>query len=165
MLKFVLVVALVSLASDACSQDLSTRFGFGAGAVVNPSNPDVSPDDLGIDLRARMSQPLTRALSFAIGVGVFLFNDQNQSEVVLNPQVMLITTMEGVKRFPYIVVGGGALLPNEDGREAQITLHAAYGWAWPFGSRTSFFVEVNPIVAFRSEGIAVMVPARGGLIF
>jgi len=57
--------------SDLPAQSMSTRFGFGAGAVVNPSNPEISSDDLGIDLRARISQPLTEGLSFALGVDPF----------------------------------------------------------------------------------------------
>ena len=165
MLKLILVALLVGCAFPVAAQEMATRFGFGAGAVINPSNADVSTDDLGIDLRGRMSQPLTGSLSFAVGVGAFLFSHENQTEVVINPQAMFIATMDGDKRFPYFVFGGGALLPNEEERDAQLTIHAGYGWAWPFGARTSFFVEANPMVAFREEGIAVMVPVRGGVIF
>ena len=133
--------------------------------VINPSNPEVSEDDLGFDVRFRISQPLTGAVSLAADLGTFIFNYADKTEYVLNPQVMFVATLGGDRRFPYLLAGIGAILPAEQEKESQLEVHAGYGWAWPFGSRMSAFVEINPLVAFRREGIAVMVPVRGGLIF
>jgi hypothetical protein len=159
----VLILAIGGL--DVAAQNMSTRFGIGAGAVVNPSNSEVSEDDLGIDLRARVSRPISGALSLAAGVGAFIFNVDEQTEYVVNPQVSLIATFGGARRFPYVLAGVGAVLPAEQDRDSQLEVHAGFGWAWPFGSRTSAFAEIDPIVSFRAEGIAIMVPLRGGLIF
>jgi hypothetical protein len=161
----VVIAGLISVA-DCAGQPMATRFGFGVGAVVNPSNPDVSDDDLGIDFRARLSQPISERVSFAVGLGTFMFSDaQQEAEFVLNPQVMLIATLDGVRRFPYIVAGVGAVLPVDQDRTGQLAIHAAYGWAWPFGSRASVFAEINPMLAFAKEKVALMVPVRLGLIF
>ena len=161
------VLLLVSFggAHQSWGQDLSTRFGFGAGAVVNPSNREITDDDLGLDLRFRISQPLNGRVSLTAGVGVFVFSSGESREYVLNPQVSLIVTLRGEKRFPYLMAGVGGLFPDDQNRDGQLTVHAGYGWAWPFGTRASFFAELNPMVAFREEGVALMVPVRGGLIF
>lgn len=150
---------------DTRAQELSTRFGLGVGAVINPSHHEVSEDDLGIDLRVRISQPVTGAFSLAAELGTFIFSHEERTEYVLNPQVLLIATLGGDRRFPYLMAGVGAVLPAEQDKESQLEVHVGYGWAWPFGARMSAFVEINPLVAFREEGIAVMVPVRGGLIF
>lgn len=144
---------------------MATRFGFGAGAVVNPSNPELAGSDVGLDLRFRVSKPLSSSLSLALDVGSFVFSAEDQNEWVVNPQAMVINTFGGTSRFPYVAVGVGAVLPAEQDRDGQFTVHAAFGWAWPFGSRTSFFVELNPSLAFREEGAAALVPLRAGLIF
>ena len=151
--------------NDCSAQDLSTRFGFGAGLVINPSNPSISTDDLGIDLRGRISKPVGARASIAADVSTFLFSADESTEFVLNPQVSVIVTLDGERRFPYLVFGVGALLPTEQGRSGQLTIQGAYGWAWPFGDGTSAFAELNPMIAFKDEGIALLFPLRGGLIF
>lgn len=169
MAKLSVVVATIATLfygiSGAVAQDLSTRFGVGGGVVINPSDSEVSGDDLGFDLRFRISQPLTGAMSLAVGVGSFVFNDEQKTEFVVNPQVLAIATLGGRSRFPYLTAGIGALLPAEQERDSQLEINAGFGWAWPFGASTSAFVELNPLLAIRSEGIAIMVPLRGGLIF
>jgi hypothetical protein len=161
----ILAAAGVAGGTDVAAQDMATRFGFGGGLVVNPSNREVADDDLGYDLRFRVSQPVSAGASLALDVGSFLFNEADQTEFVLNPQAMMIVTFGGEKRFPYVLAGVGAILPAEQDRESQLEIHAGFGWAWPFGSRMSAFVEFNPLVAFRESGIVGMVPARAGLIF
>ena len=160
-----LVLSLSAGWSEVIAQDLSTRYGLGAGAIINPSNSEVSEDDLGLDVRVRISQPVSGALSLAADLGTFVFTNAEQTEFVLNPQVMVIATLGGDRRFPYLLAGVGAVLPAEQDRDSQLEVHAGYGWAWPFGARMSAFVEVNPLIAFRREGVAIMVPVRGGFIF
>ena len=159
-----IALATVGKPGDLTGQDLSTRFGFGGGGVLNPSNSEISKDDLGIDLRGRISQPIGARASIAADVGVFLFNAAEHTEIVLNPQVSLIVTLGGDKRFPYIMVGAGALFPTEQDADGQLTVHAGYGWAWPMG-RVSIFAELDPMIAFREEGVAAVIPIRAGLIF
>lgn len=150
---------------EVSGQEMETRFGFGAGMVLNPSNREVSGDDLGYDFRFRVSQPMTRSLSFAIGVGSFVFDNGQKTEFVVNPQVLLIATLPGNRRFPYLMAGVGAVLPAEQERQSQIEVHSGFGWAWPFGVRMSAFVETNPGLAIRDEGFAAIIPLRAGLIF
>ncbi len=162
---FFLLLILCADCTETAAQDASTRFGLGAGVVINPSNREVSDDDLGVDLRGRISLPVSEAVSVAADIGTFIFSHNDRTEFVLNPQVSLIVTLGGTRRFPYFMAGAGAVLPAEQDKESQLEVHVGYGWAWPFGTRMSAFVEIDPLVAFRQEGIAVMVPVRGGFIF
>lgn len=161
----VLVFLLGATYADATAQDMDTRFGFGVGGVVNPSNREVSPDDFGFDLRFRVSKPVSASTSLALDVGSFVFTQSEETEFVLNPQAMMIVTFGGENRFPYMLGGLGALLPAEQNRDSQLEVHAGFGWAWPFGSRMSAFAEFNPLLAFREDGMVGMVAARGGIIF
>ncbi len=166
-LLFSLVAILAAgLCESAIAQNNTMRFGIGTGLVLNPSNDSIADDEVGLAVLIRLSKPVNADVSLAAGVGLFAFafNGTEHADYVVNPQVSLVVTLGGEKRFPYLLAGVGGLFPTDSAENAQFAIHIGYGWIWPMKSASAFF-EINPSLAFQANSTTIILPLRIGLIF
>lgn len=165
-----ILCAMLILASGAVTeilaQETNTKFGLGAGLVMNPMDDDLANDEVGLAVRGRIAKPLNSDVSLAASVGfyAFAFNGTDNADYILNPELSLVVTLDGYSRFPYLLVGAGGLFPTDGDKTSRFAAHAGYGLAWPLTS-VSVFLEATPTVAFQDEGTTFLIPVTIGMIF
>lgn len=158
-----LALVLSAVAAPALAQSAPARIGAGLDVVAVPLRAgDVDPG-LGLGLRGRIALPINSDLSAAASVGVSA-RLAGSAALTATPQVSMILTLPGGgNSVRYLLGGAGGFIPLSGGGGGP-TLHAGFGWAFPF-SETSVYVEVDPAIVVGAESTSVLLPARVGVIF
>lgn len=168
-LRFAIVICLLTLLglgsapSDAAAQS-EPRFGTGIqllGSTAGEGN-------FGPGFRFRVSAPINRDLSFAIGTAFtgFIFEGQDEASYAFDPQASLIVTLPGRgTESLYFMGGAGAYVPfGETRADAGPTFHFGIGKVWLLRD-TSLFFEFDPALIVGETQTDVLLPVRLGVIF
>lgn len=163
------VVCLLALAAFTTNPPTSAaqsqpRFGVGLqllGSTAGEGN-------FGPGFRFRVSAPINRDLSFAIGSSFtgFIFEGQDDASYAFDPQASLIVTLpERGTESLYFMGGAGAFVPfGETDADAGPTFHFGIGKVWLLRD-TSLFFEFDPALVVGEEQTDVLLPVRLGVIF
>lgn len=151
----------VPMAAEA-QQARAPRIGVGFNVM-----PSVS-EGLGIGVRGRVSSPLNRDISVAVGGALtgFVLSGRDDASYAFDPQLSLIITLpEQGLQAPYVLGGVGAYVPiRAPGRQSGPTIHAGFGWVRLL-NETSGFLEINPALVVGREDVDLILPIRAGIIF
>lgn len=120
-------------------------------------------------LRFRVSAPVNRDLSFAVGTSFtgYIFQGQDEASYAMDPQASVIVTLPVMgDRSTYFLGGVGAYVPFDAGpdRDSAPTFHLGVGKVWLL-TDSSLFLEFNPAIAVAEENTELLLPIRFGVIF
>lgn len=165
----VVLLALLSVSPDAHAQgaDLQPRFGGGFDGMLFLGSPSLVQNGLGIGVRGRASFPINADFSVAADAGFvgFLLGGREDATYVFNPQVSGIVTFPALGQARYLLGGLGWYAPLGSSRATGgPALQAGMGWVTPL-QETALYFEVNPALVIGESSIAIVVPARVGVIF
>lgn len=138
---------------------------FGGGLQFLGSTAD---DNIGPGVRFRVSTPINRDVSVAVGSGFtgFIFQGRDDAAYALDPQVSTIVSFSRSNAETIYVLGGaGVFVPFGDTTtDSGPTFHVGIGRAWLL-EESSLFFEVNPGFLVGSETTTLVLPLRVGVIF
>lgn len=147
--------------TDAEAQD-RPRVGLGFNSVIS------TEDGFGPGVRLRVSSPINRDLSIAIGSAFtgYILGGRDEASYALDPQVSLIVTRTDTPtQGTYFMGGAGAYLPiNTETSTAAPTLHLGIGRVWLLED-TSVFAEFNPALVIGEDATSALLSLRFGVIF
>lgn len=149
--------------ADAYAQD-RPRFGAGVQLV----GTSAGEGNFGPGFRFRVSAPINRDLSFAIGTSFtgYIFEGQDEASYAFDPQASLIVTLPGSGTESLYALGGaGAYVPfGETTADPGPTFHLGMGKVWLLQD-TSVYAEVNPALIVGESETSLLFPVRLGVIF
>jgi len=158
----VLVLVAATAAVPAHAQ---TEPRYGASFQLVGSTAD---DNVGTGLRFRVSAPINRDVSFAVGSSItgFIFEGQDEADFAIDPQASLIVNVpQGGEEGLYFFGGAGAYVPLGDSpAESGPMFHFGGGKVWLL-QESSLFLEFNPGLIIAEESTEVLFPIRVGVIF
>jgi len=163
-----LLLAALFVPSEVKAQALSTRVGLSTELIMNPFIDELTDRTAGIGIRGRVGFGFNDDLSLGVGLGVvsFIFDGTSNAEHIINPQLSLIVSLPGTRRFPYIFGGVGSIFRTGGDLSSRtfLNLHVGYGLAFPL-SESTFFFEIDPQLIVMSESSNLLIPLRVGVIF
>ncbi len=162
----ILSVGLLLLAAVAVAPvHAQTDPRYGASFQLLGSTAD---DNVGTGLRFRVSVPINRDVSFAVGSSLtgFIFEGQDEADFAIDPQASLIVNVpQGGEEGLYFFGGVGAYVPLGDSpAESGPVFHFGGGKVWLL-QESSLFLEFNPGFIIADESTELLVPIRIGVIF
>ncbi len=147
------------------SADAQTSPRIGAGFQMMASTIE---DNVGPGVRIRVSAPINRDLSIAVGTGFtgYVFEGQDDANYAIDPMLSMIVTLPVAgRRGTYFLGGIGAYVPLGDfSSEAAPFFHFGVGRVWLLQD-TSIFFEFTPALVISEETAEGLFPVRVGVIF
>lgn len=139
---------------------------FGVGAQLTGSTIE---ENVGLGLRFRVSAPVNRDLSFAVGSSFigYVFEGQDEASYAIDPQASIIVTLPVMgDRSTYFLGGLGVYVPFDDevDRDSAPTFHFGVGKVWLLQD-SSLFLEFDPAIAIGEDRTELLLPLRVGVIF
>lgn len=138
------------------------RVGLGFNTLIS------TEDGFGPGVRLRVSSPVNRDLSVAIGSGFtgYVLGGRDEAAYAVDPQVSLIVTRTDTPtQGTYFMGGAGAYLPiNTEDSNAAPTIHLGMGRVWLLQD-TSLFAEFDPALVIGESAAAGLFSFRFGVIF
>ena len=145
--------------------EAQTNARIGAGFQMMASTIE---DNVGPGVRLRISAPINRDLSIAVGSGFtgYVFAGQDDANYAIDPMLSLIVTLPVAgRRGTYFLGGIGAYVPlGEFSSEAAPFFHFGFGRVWLLQD-TSIFFEFAPALVVGDESAEGLFPVRVGVIF
>lgn len=160
-----LIAVLLSVVVSARPAEAQTNTRFGAGFQMMASTIE---DNVGPGVRLRISAPINRDLSIAVGSGFtgYVFAGQDDANYAIDPMLSLIVTLPVAgRRGTYFLGGIGAYVPlGEFSSETAPFFHFGFGRVWLLQD-TSIFFEFAPALVVGEESAEGLFPVRVGVIF
>lgn len=158
---FLMLAGLLSLSAPAHAQE-RPRVGIGFNSLIS------TDDGFGPGIRVRMSSPINRDVSLALGSGFtgYVLGGRDEASYAVDPQASLIVTRtDSPTQGTYFMGGAGAYLPiNTEDSNAAPTVHLGVGRVWLLQD-TSLFAEFNPALAIGETAAGGLFSFRFGVIF
>lgn len=156
------IVLMFSTApTDATAQN-QPRLGVGFNTLIS------TEDGFGPGVRFRVSSPINRDLSIALGSAFtgYILGGRDEASYALDPQISLIVTRTDTPtQGTYFMGGFGAYLPiqTEESTSAP-TIHLGAGRVWLLQD-TSLYAEFNPSLVIGEDATSGLFSLRFGVIF
>jgi hypothetical protein len=162
---FALTLTAALLAPPEVPAQSSPRFGTGLQLLGTTAGDN---GNFGPGFRFRVSAPINRDLSFAIGTSFtgYIFEGQDEASYAVDPQASLVVTLPGRgSQSLYFLGGAGAYVPFGDtSADPGPTFHVGIGKVWLLQD-TSLFLEFDPALLVGETQTDVLLPLRLGVIF
>jgi len=161
---FAFVIMLgVLVGSRPAEAQTSPRVGVGFQMMASTIEENVGPG-----VRFRVSAPINRDLSIAVGTAFtgYVLEGQDEANYAIDPTLSLIVTMpiDG-RRGTYFLGGVGAYVPlGSFSNEAAPFFHFGFGRVWLLRD-TSVFLEFSPALVISEDAADALFPLRVGVIF
>lgn len=160
-----LLIAVGLAASLFGSAQVQAQSRFGVGLQVLGTTVD---NNVGPGLRARVSTPINRDVSLAVGSGVtgYILRGRDDAAFALDPQLSAIVSFSTARaENVYVLGGGGVYVPFGDTTtDSGPVFHLGIGRAWLL-EESSLFFEFNPGLLVGKESTTLTLPIRVGVIF
>ena len=165
--RWIGIILFTALLGTLCTPSTShaqqsPRVGLGFNTLIS------TQDGFGPGVRLRVSSPINRDLSVAIGSGFtgYVLGGRDEASYAVDPQVSLIVTRTDTPtQGTYFMGGAGAYLPiNTEDSAAAPTIHLGVGRVWLLQD-TSLFAEFDPALVIGESASAGLFSFRFGVIF
>ena len=160
-----LFVSGVAIPSARAQGTIQTRFGIGLNMAMSVDK------GFGLGFRGRVSSPINRDFSLAIGMGFtgFVLRGRDDASFMFDPQLSGIINLPSTTSDAeiYLLAGLGAYVPlsqNTSSNESGPSIHFGIGRVQLL-EESSFFYEINPAVVVGATAVQFILPFRVGLIF
>ena len=159
----VALLLLLLVSARPAEAQMNPRIGVGFQMMASTIEDNVGPG-----VRMRISAPINRDLSVAVGTGFtgYVFEGQDDANYAIDPTLSLIVTLPVAgRRGTYFLGGIGAYVPlGEFSSEAAPFFHFGFGRVWLLQD-TSIFFEFAPALVVGDESAEGLFPVRVGVIF
>lgn len=159
----VALVLLLLMSVRPAEAQTNPRVGVGFQMMASTIEDNVGPG-----IRMRISAPINRDLSVAVGTAFtgYVFEGQDDANYAIDPTLSLIVTLPVAgRRGTYFLGGIGAYVPLGDfSSEAAPFFHFGFGRVWLLQD-TSIFFEFAPALVVSDESAEALFPVRVGVIF